>query len=56
MEFVFVNNVRQVLDEALMPAAVQPKPSSNGKQSLKQPAAINKKTSKVSRKTRAKTK
>jgi ATP-dependent Lon protease len=32
MEFVFVENVRQVFDEALMPAIAQSKVSANGKQ------------------------
>ncbi len=39
MEFVFVDNVRQVFDEALMPAIARPKPSANGKQALKSSAA-----------------
>ncbi len=52
MEFIFVDNVRQVFDEALMPAVVQPKVSTNGKRVLKTSSA-NKTKSKAGKKTRA---
>jgi len=52
MEFIFVDNVRQVFDEALMPAVVPPKVSTNGKHVLKT-LATNKTKSKTGKKARA---
>ncbi len=52
MEFVFVENVRQVFDEALMSSLPQPTASTNGKQDLKPPAA-NRIRPKTTKKVRA---
>jgi len=53
LEIVFVENVRQVFAEALLPAAARPKIATNGKAVIKT-TGLNKTKAKTSKKTQAK--
>jgi len=53
LEIVFVENVREVFNEALLPSVAPPKIITNGKATLKTPA-LNKTKAKIGKKAQAK--